>query len=103
MATTLTHLKNTGNGARALSVLQDTIEAAYSRLADVEQILARVDKHHGHVDEGEGSPPEACVFAETRVLPAIEELRESLDKLETLVAADSWPLPTYHQMLFNQE
>jgi len=103
VATTLAHLKEAKHGARALSVLQDTIEAAYSGLAGVEQILARVDKHHGHVDEGEGNPPEACVFAETRILPALEELRGSLDKLETLVAVDRWPLPTYHQMLFNQD
>jgi len=103
VATTLAHFQNTKNGSRALSVLGDTIESAYAGLAQVDEILARVNKHHGHVDEGDGNPPEACVFAETRILPALEELRGSLDKLETLVAADHWPLPTYHQMLFNQD
>jgi len=103
VATSLAHLKNAKSGAHALSVLGDTIEAAYSGLAHLEEILARVDAHHGHVDEGAGNPPEACAFAETRILPALDELRGSLDKLETLIDADKWPLPTYHQMLFNQD
>jgi glutamine synthetase len=28
------------------------------------------------------------------------ELREVVDTLETLVAADLWPLPTYRDLLF---
>lgn len=34
------------------------------------------------------------------VLPAMEELRRFADKLETLVADDLWPLPSYQEMLF---
>jgi len=32
--------------------------------------------------------------------PAMEELRSVVDTLETLVAADIWPLPTYRDLLF---
>jgi glutamine synthetase len=32
--------------------------------------------------------------------PAMAELREVVDNLETLVAADLWPLPTYRDLLF---
>jgi glutamine synthetase len=32
--------------------------------------------------------------------PAMTELREVVDTLETLVAADLWPLPTYRDLLF---
>jgi glutamine synthetase len=34
------------------------------------------------------------------VIPAMSELREVADKLETVVDADLWPLPTYAEMLF---
>lgn len=32
--------------------------------------------------------------------PAMAELRSTVDALETLVAADLWPLPTYRDLLF---
>ena len=34
------------------------------------------------------------------VLPAMGAVREVADKLETLVADDLWPLPSYREMLF---
>ena len=34
------------------------------------------------------------------VVPAMNDLRAVGDKLETLVASDLWPLPTYQEMLF---
>jgi glutamine synthetase len=34
------------------------------------------------------------------VLPKMAALRELGDKLETMVADDLWPLPTYREMLF---
>jgi glutamine synthetase len=36
----------------------------------------------------------------SHVLPAMLALREVVDELETRVAADLWPLPTYREMLF---
>ena len=34
------------------------------------------------------------------IVPAMADLRKFGDKLETLVADDLWPLPTYREMLF---
>jgi glutamine synthetase len=34
------------------------------------------------------------------VFPALNTVRAAADKLETLVADDLWPLPTYREMLF---
>jgi glutamine synthetase len=34
------------------------------------------------------------------VIPAMEALREVADKLETVVDADLWPMPTYAEMFF---
>ena len=46
-----------------------------------------------------------CSYAHAKhmreqVFPAINGLRAAADKLETLVADDLWPLPTYREMLF---
>ncbi|MGL4737164.1 MAG: glutamine synthetase III [Cellulosilyticaceae bacterium] len=35
------------------------------------------------------------------VVPAMKDLREKGDKLETLVAKDQWPFPSYSELLFN--
>ena len=34
------------------------------------------------------------------LLPAMDALRESCDKAETLVAKKDWPFPTYDDLLF---
>jgi len=34
------------------------------------------------------------------ILPAMKAVRDLADKLETIVADDLWPLPTYREMLF---
>jgi glutamine synthetase len=34
------------------------------------------------------------------VFPALNNLRTAADKLETMIADDLWPLPTYREMLF---
>jgi len=96
LATTLSQLKEAKNGGRALSVLGATLDGAYGGLNALDDIVAKAAKLHGN-------PAESASFAETQVLPALNHLRESLDKLETMVAADRWPLPTYHQMLFHQD
>ena len=49
---------------------------------------------------------ETDLFAEAKsyqtvVVSAMEALREDADKLETIVAKDAWPFPTYSELLFN--
>jgi glutamine synthetase len=39
----------------------------------------------------------ACI---ERIIPALEELRRWADSLETVVAEDLWPLPSYQEILF---
>ena len=36
------------------------------------------------------------------VVPAMEALRRPVDEMETLVASEDWPLPTYGEMMFKQ-
>ena len=50
----------------------------------------------GHV---EGSFEEA-LYARDSLLPAMAAVREAADALESVVADDLWPLPTYQEMLY---
>ena len=45
-------------------------------------------------------PRPAAALLRDSVLPAMNEVRRLGDKLETMVADDLWPLPTYREMLF---
>ncbi len=50
-------------------------------------------------DAGE-SPFDQAKHAQDALLPAMAEVRAAADFLETIVADDHWPLPTYQEMLF---
>lgn len=59
--------------------------------ADLEHVLA----HHA-----DGDLLSHAKFARDRMVPAMNAVRTLGDKLETMVADDLWPLPTYREMLF---
>ncbi len=46
------------------------------------------------------SPFDQAKHAQDALLPAMAEVRAAADFLETIVADDHWPLPTYQEMLF---
>jgi glutamine synthetase len=41
-----------------------------------------------------------ATYAQQALLPAMEEVRTAADTLESVVADDLWPLPTYQEMLY---
>jgi glutamine synthetase len=47
-----------------------------------------------------GSPLEAATHAQEALMPAMADVRTAADLLETMVADDHWPLPTYQEMLY---
>ncbi|MBO7250165.1 MAG: glutamine synthetase III [Clostridia bacterium] len=47
----------------------------------------------------EGYEAKAEIY-ETKVLPAMAELRVEVDALETMTATEYWPLPTYGELMF---
>ncbi len=66
--------------------------------ADFQQALSTLE--HA-LDHKNGADPYAHArHVRDTVLPAMANLREQGDKLETMVADDLWPLPTYREMLF---
>jgi len=50
------------------------------------------------IHAGESSMEEA-VYAMEKLIPAMAAVRAAADELEGLVADDTWPLPTYQEML----
>lgn len=50
-------------------------------------------------DEGHEGIAEAAYYRDA-VLPAMLQIREAADEIETFIADDLWPLPTYQEMLF---
>ncbi len=46
------------------------------------------------------SPLEAATHAQEALMPAMADVRTAADLLETMVADDHWPLPTYQEMLY---
>ncbi len=48
----------------------------------------------------DGKVERTCRHLRDRVIPAMNELRDTVDKLEEHVADDLWPLPKYREMLF---
>ena len=57
-----------------------------------------MEKSLGH--QAEVSPFDHAKHMRESVLPAMNELRKSSDKIESTISDDLWPLPTYREMLF---
>ena len=73
----------------------DTLTKLVSELEKNIAALESATSHHG----GGDLLAEAKHFSND-VIPAMKATREMADKLETIVADDLWPLPTYREMLF---
>ena len=67
-------------------------------ISDFQKATAALEKSLTH--HGDGDAYAHAKHMRDHVLPAMTELRKQGDKLETMVADDLWPLPTYREMLF---
>ncbi|GAB4144013.1 MAG: glutamine synthetase III [Planctomycetota bacterium] len=71
----------------------------------IERILDVISELSEAFDQGErngGSPREHAQRSRDVLLPSMERLRETCDRLEKMVADERWPLPKYREMLFVQ-
>ena len=55
---------------------------------------------HATEHTGGGDALAHAKYSKDTIIPAMLAVRELGDKLETIVADDLWPLPTYREMLF---
>ena len=74
----------------ALKEFAEMVDELREEIAELE----RVGAHH------EEDPLRHAQQIKREVKPAMERLRATVDALESHVAADLWPLPTYRELLF---
>jgi glutamine synthetase len=67
-------------------------------VTDLHKAADKLDKALHH--HAEGDILSHAKHARDSVLASMSEVRKTADKLETVVADDLWPLPTYREMLF---
>lgn len=79
--------------ASMVSEITETITALKAGIASLEEAVEKAQA----IEEVE----EQAMAYRDEVFPAMSVVRESADKLETMVDRALWPLPTYGEMLFN--
>ena len=76
----------------------ELLKSLTANITEFQKATAALDKSLGH--HGDGDAYAHAKHMRDDVIPAMTELRKQGDKLETVVADDLWPLPTYREMLF---
>ncbi len=79
-----------GDTVSALREFVELVDEFRRRIADVERLSA----HH------ESEPLKHAAQMSRELKPAMAKLREAGDTIESLVAADLWPMPSYRDLLF---
>jgi glutamine synthetase len=72
--------------------------ALISAINDLNLSINKLEKAQAH--HGDGDAYAHAKHMRNDVFPALGAVRIAADKLETIVADDLWPLPTYREMLF---
>jgi glutamine synthetase len=90
------------NAAKAAGV---DCSAQMDHLKDLTGTLTAFQKALTALDHAQHNHADGDAYAHAKhmrdgVLPKMVDLRTAADKLETMVADDLWPLPTYQEMLF---
>jgi len=77
-------------GERMLRTLCDLNDAFEAATADLARAVAHTN----------GSPENHARYARDEILPRMVRLRDLGDRIECVLPSESWPLPTYREMLF---
>ncbi len=95
-----TELANNAIALKGAGVTGDTslLTKVSGLLSDLTGAVAALDKAAAH--HGASSVFEEAKYFRDAILPAQLKVREVADTLEGLVPVDTWPLPTYQEMLF---
>ncbi|MBN1435557.1 MAG: glutamine synthetase III [Sedimentisphaerales bacterium] len=98
-----------GRLAQAVQAISSTIVSAEAQTAMLEEVCELIGALSKKAVDIEAALAKADGMDDTKKLarccrddlvPAVAAAREVVDKLETVVDADLWPLPTYAEMLF---
>jgi len=95
LATAVTATKAAGvdNGAQL-----DLLRTLTGYITELQKEIAALD--HALAHHAEGEMLAHMLHSRDHVLASMNRVRAAADKLETIVADDHWPLPTYREMLF---
>ncbi len=95
-----TELAEAVTASESADVQASDVREALEHLGDVcakcRDTIAKIEKA---LEDHESDPFDHAAHVRDHVIPAMNTLRELADELETEVAADLWPLPTYREML----
>jgi glutamine synthetase len=75
-----------------------TLKSVTQLVADLEKNIATLESSINH--KGATDLASETKHFQSEVIPAMSAVRTVADKLESIVADDLWPLPTYREMLF---
>ncbi len=80
-----------------ITMLSELEDKAYVKVNELERLLSEA----AELDREGGDKLETAVFYKDRIIPAMNELRGYIDKMESNTAKEDWPLPSYGEMLFS--
>jgi glutamine synthetase len=90
------------NGTKAAGVdctaQAELLKSLTASITALQTALGTLDHALGHSSNGELI--EHAAYFRDKVIPSMSAVRTAADKLETMVADDLWPIPTYREMLF---
>ncbi len=87
-------VRDAGGSVRESKKLLDQIASL------VDELRTRADKLAKALDQHAPSAEKHAKFVRDTVVPAMAALRETGDQIELLMPHETWPLPTYREMLF---
>jgi len=76
----------------------ELLKSLTGTITEFQKAIADLDKALGH--HADGTPYDHAKNSRDHILPPMNAVRALGDKLETIVADDLWPLPSYREMLF---
>jgi glutamine synthetase len=104
LPTALEYQKNIGQSVLAVkvagspSVQGRKLLSTYTKLVD--RFKAQTDVLDKLLDHESPSAERHAKYMRDQVIPAMNKLRETGDKIEVLTPHETWPMPTYREMLF---
>ena len=96
VANTVNSVKAAGMSAKAPERLLSTLNARTDCLYDAIEALRDAIAHRAS-----GDALVDALYEHDVIIPAMANVREIADDLETVVGKDYWPFPTYSDLLFN--
>jgi glutamine synthetase len=79
---------------------EELVKRIHDNISTLLKLAKKLKQQRAALLESEEEDFTKALGYKNAILPLMAELRVAGDTLETLVAKDYWPLPTYEEMLF---